>query len=171
MKYLAVVLLGISILYSTLVCSMIHVITNVNVYFGDVLEEAAVKDAVIRGDIHYLFLLKEFWKNYPVPPKGPYFSIYFDWTAFLVTGGVLALMIWLMRSRLKASWAVVGLLAVFSSAIPYWMGRIALHNNTSLECGPWLMTMLSGLLYATMAAGVCSALELYSGTKRLQKLT
>ena len=54
---------------------------------------------------------------------------------------------WLV-SRRHVSPMAAGVISLLSGALPYLAGMLALHGNEVAErAGPWLATMLLGLLY------------------------
>jgi len=170
MRFIAIAMLVTTVLAASFVISTVNALCTSEI-INKAFENKTTMNALMIGDIHHLFLLKEVRQSYLNIPLYYSFVRCIDWTALMITGSLIVGIIWLLRFKLNTNWLVVGLTVISCSVIPYSVGRIALHNNTIAEhCGPWTVTMLLGLLYPLLAGAVCAIAELRTRRYRFAQL-
>ena len=145
----AVLLLIVALFLSSVTVSMTNMISNLSEFSPPHL----TKDIVVSGKAHHFLLAQKTWEHFP-PRPWPLFR-FVDLRALGLMAVAMSCVYIVARVRMRWSYSMVGLLCLIASAVPYSLGAVALSNNTVPEnAGPWLVTMLLGVLYGSMTCGV-----------------
>jgi hypothetical protein len=109
-------------------------------------------DKLSQGRMGHILLTSTFWSQYPSSPAVEKFCVLFQLRAFLLTGPFIFGAYYFLRYRKKCSFLMVGLASLLAGFVAYLTGWVALIGNTDpSNCGPWVATMLIGVLYSTLA--------------------
>jgi hypothetical protein len=115
-------------------------------------------DQLIHGELIQLLMLNEFWSRYPTLPTA---QVLFLPNAFILMALLLAAAIYFLAFRQKYHPLIVSTVLLLTALFPYAIGRLALASNQKPEnAGVWLAFMLAGVLYATVASALFSAVQI-----------
>ncbi len=107
---------------------------------------------IIQGKLLTVLTAPLFWAAYPSIPS---LALLLNPTALLLIGLLVAVVFYLLQTRLKASPLTVSAALILTALVPTIAGRIALAGNTDpATAGTWLAFMLSGILYAASACAL-----------------
>ena len=115
-------------------------------------------DKIMQGHLLHVLGTGTFWSLYPSLP--PLQSMVHSVACFL-TVPLLAGAYYLLRHRRRCEFSTVALVSLLVGAVPYAVGRLALCQGLEPESvGPWVATMLLGLLYAGLTGAMFAGLGL-----------
>ena len=115
-------------------------------------------DELMTGRLGSMFTGPTLWSRYPSFPR-PMVAI--QWYGMLLVGGVVATAFYALRIKLKKPLGTVSIAVLILSAVPYALGLLVLQSNTVASLsGPWLVVMIFGVLYSSLAAAVLAVMEL-----------
>ncbi|MHC4176334.1 MAG: hypothetical protein ACYSWU_02440 [Planctomycetota bacterium] len=85
-----------------------------------------------------------------------------DYYVMFLVGGLVTATVYVLRIKLQKPLGAVSIALLTLGAVPYAQGVFALQAGKMGvdQCGPWLVVMLLGVLYASLAAAVLATTEL-----------
>ena len=159
-KILNYSILFFCLLASSVIVSFIYLLMNM----GRVIDIDI--DLLTEGRILHVFAASEFWLDYPAFIPLEYIQVIIDFRAFFLTVPLIAYIYYLLRHKMKYSLHTTGLGVLTAGLVPYFSGMLVLTGNTDpSRCGPWLATMVLGLLYAIITCMILTGIEIVKLSK------
>lgn len=166
MRFLPWLILVVALLLGSIVLTAIDSLPFV---VAEAVESGQVStDKLLAGHVHRLSLASSIWRRYPAAPP---LVACFDMTAGLLILPLVACAYFLVRVKMRKPSCLVGVASLPAAVFPYCVGLLALHGNTVMErSGPWLNTMLLGVLYALAACVFFSGYECCKSSGIVEKV-
>lgn len=173
MKFLSAIVLAVSLFVALTVVSAVTVLSSM-----DGTEYDIHMEDLTAGRLGPMFMGPTLWANYPLftPTRLMYTTVVGNFAnpySFVLVNGLFFATVYLMRWKGRMPWALVSVVTLGLGIIPYVQGRIVLHDGTAPPevCGPWVATMLLGVLYASVLAAVVASMELTGWHTKLRAWT
>lgn len=113
-------------------------------------------DALATGRVSSIFG-SFLWSRYPAMPP---LSAIFEWRAILIILGAFV-PCWRVLSGQRRTRKLLLLAAPATGFLPFFLGELVLRGNTDLsQAGPWLATMLLGVMYGLILSVILATFEL-----------
>lgn len=116
---------------------------------------------LLTGHAHQIYLSNETWQHFPgrlLP-----LSRFVDYRAVGIMSAIFVAILWIgPRLAMDVDHPAIAIACLLGAAVPYGIGLAALARNTELEAvGPWMSTMLLGILYGGLACALISGRQLF----------
>ncbi len=146
MRFLPLLILVVALLLGSIVGTVLDSLR----FVSHAIESGQISnDELLVGHVHHLLLTSFIWRQYPGNPPDLLRVWHFDATAALLVLPLVACAYYFVRIKMRKPLYLVGVASLPAAVLPYAVGLLALRGNTVAErCGPWMVTMLLGLLYA-----------------------